>query len=232
MLETEGMGFGVRRLLRAAIAPVHRAYVLRRVATAREARLFGGHRLLTDPRVFHPVCFRSTRVLLGALNSVAGLRVLDMGTGSGSLAVFAAARGATVTACDVNPHAVALAKENVRRNGVEAEVLESNLFAALPGRQFDLICFNIPFYPKPATTPLEAAFYAGPNFETVRDFAAGCRAHLAPQGRVMIVFSEDSGHQRVLSIFSGAGLRAIRQETTQRLFERFHVVWLVPDGDA
>jgi HemK-related putative methylase len=218
-----------RGLFRALIAPVHRAYVLRRIARPSETWLFG-HRLRTDPEVFHPVFFRSTRVLLEALGDLRGKSVLDMGTGSGSLAVFATARGARVTACDVNPHAVELARENLRRNGLGAEVVESNLFAALAGRRFDLICFNIPFYPKAATTHLEAAFFAGPNFETVRAFAEGCRAHLAPGGQVVIVFSEDSGYHRILSLFDGAGLTSMREETTQRLFERFHVVWFVAEA--
>jgi methylase of polypeptide subunit release factors len=80
-----------------------------------------------------------------------------MGTGSGPIAVLAAAAGAVVTAADVNPHAVALARQNLARNGLAGEVLESDVFSALGGRRFDLVCFNIPFTrasrPRPTTPP-------------------------------------------------------------------------------
>jgi methylase of polypeptide subunit release factors len=214
-----------RRLCRRVVQLFYRPYVLRRIARPSEATL-GGRRLLTDPHVFHPVYFLSTRILIEDLAAldVRGKRFLDMGTGSGAVGVAAAARGAVVTACDVNPRAVDLARENLRRNGVEGEVICSDLFSALGERTFDVISFNIPFYARAPGTPLEAAFFAGERLETVQGFAAGCARSLAAGGDVAIVFSEDSGHARILSIFAAAGLVPARQRTTQRMFELFHVV--------
>ncbi len=131
-----------RRFCRCLFHRVYHPYALRQIA--KPLTRLRGRTLLTDPEVFHPVCFLSTPVFLDYLSTVAveGKRLLDMGTGSGTIGIFAAGRGARVTACDINPRAVALAGENARRNDVEMEVLASDLFSALAGRSFDLICFN------------------------------------------------------------------------------------------
>jgi release factor glutamine methyltransferase len=219
-----------RRLCRRLFHRVYHRYALRQIA-APLARL-RGLTLLTDPEVFHPVYFLSTPVFLDYLATldVAGKRLLDMGTGSGVVGLFAAGRGARVTACDVNPRAVALAAENARRNRVEMEVVESNLFAALGGRRFDLICFNLPFYPGQARTRFDAALFGGPDFETVRDFAVGCRAALAPGGAVAVIFSEDSGHDRIVSLFTAAGFTPVEERTARKYFERFHLLRLQPSA--
>lgn len=214
-----------RRVCRRLFNVFYRRHVLPRIAVPSEAWLLG-RRFVTHPDVFHPVFFLSTRMLADhfARIDLAGRRFLDMGTGSGAVGVFAAARGARVTACDINPRAVAVARENARENGVEMEVLESHLYAALPGRAFDVICFNIPFYPKPPETPLGHAFNAGPDFQTVRAFAEGTPRHLAADGVATIVFSEDSGYDRIVSFFTAAGLEPAEIRRLRKHFEEFFIV--------
>ena len=207
---------------------VYHRYALWQIA--RPLARLRGRTLLTDSEVFHPVYFLSTPVFVDYLATleVAGKRLLDMGTGSGAVGLFAALRGAQVTACDVNPRAVVLAAENARRNHVDMEVVESNLFAALGGRRFDLICFNLPFYPGQPRTHFDAALFGGPDFETVRAFAAGCRAALAPDGAVVVIFSEDSGRDRIVSMFTDAGLVPAEERNVMKFFERFHLMRLQP----
>ncbi len=214
-----------RRVARPLLHRLRRPYVLRRTARAAEIRLLG-YRFRTHPDVFHPVYFSSSRVLAQCVlaQSVRGLRVLDMGTGAGPIAVTAAAAGARVTACDLNPRAVALARENSVLNGLDNEILESDLFAELTDRHFDLICFNLPFYAKEPTTPLEAAFNAGCDLETVRRFARGCAGHLGEGGRVVVLFSEDCDEERILGAFTERGLSLESHQVTRRLLEDFHVV--------
>lgn len=81
---------------------------------------------------------------LALANSAAGQRVLDLGTGTGIIAICLAKRGRVVVASDVSGSAVRTARENARRNGVMIECHESDLLATVPGR-FDLIAFNIPY---------------------------------------------------------------------------------------
>jgi release factor glutamine methyltransferase len=217
----------VRRILRRLVHTIYRPYVLWRIGAPSRARLLG-QTLATDPLVFHPVYFSSTRIVLRHLASMdlAGKRFLDMGTGSGSIGISAAMRGAIVTSCDVNVRAVELARENAARNAVTVEVIESDVFSALPDRTFDVICFNVPFYPKTPRTPLEAAFFAGPNFETVRSFAVGCVAALAADGTIVVIFSEDSGRDVIVSLFTSEGFVISAETVSVRLFERFHLVSL------
>ena len=214
-----------RRLCRRVFNVFYRRHVLPRIAVPSEAWLLG-RRFVTHPEVFHPVFFLSTRMLADhfARIDLAGRRFLDMGTGSGAVGIFAAARGARVTACDVNPRAVAVARENARQNGVEMEVLESHLYSAVAGRTFDLICFNIPFYPKPPESPLEHAFHAGRDFQTVRAFAGDTPPHLAEGGVVTIIFSEDSGYDRIVSFFTAAGLERTGTRSLRKNFEEFFIV--------
>jgi release factor glutamine methyltransferase len=201
-----------------------------RMGRASEVRVLGA-RFRTDPGVFHPSYFSSSCVLAEKLldRSLLDLRLLDMGTGAGPVAVVAAGAGARVTACDINPRAVALARENAGRNGVQTEVLESDLFAALSGRTFDLIAFNIPFYPRDPGNHFEAAYSAGRNLETIVRFARGCSEHLAPGGRVVIVFSEDCDQCGIVQAFAGYGLCLDEETICRRLLEDFHVAWFCHD---
>ena len=64
------------------------------------------------------------------------------------------------------------------------------------------------------------------NFETIRTFADGCRRALAPGGTVAVIFSEDSGPDRMMSLFTEAGFVATDQRTAHRYFERFHLLRL------
>jgi release factor glutamine methyltransferase len=91
------------------------------------------------------------QVLAAALE---GERVLDMGTGSGVNAIFAATRGARVLAVDISPPALAAAEANAERNGMadRIEVRRSDIFDNVEGL-FDLIVFDPPFrWLKPATS--------------------------------------------------------------------------------
>jgi release factor glutamine methyltransferase len=216
-----------RKIWRRLFGRLYGSFVARRTARAGSTR-FGRHTLHTAPGVFHPVLFLSTRVLADAVLALdlRGKTVLDMGTGSGAIAVVAAAAGATVTACDVNPHAVALAAANLRRNDLTAEVLSSDLFSALRGQRFDVVAFNIPFYDGVPASPLEAAFYGGEDLEVVRRFAQACPQHLTRAGQVVIVLSEDCGHDRIVSIFAGAGFVVTAQRVTARGFDKFHTLSL------
>jgi release factor glutamine methyltransferase len=213
-----------RHLARPLLHHLRRPVLMRRMARASKVSVMGSE-LWTDPNVFHPVYFSSSRLLAEHVVELApkGRAVLDMGTGSGVIAVAAARAGAVVTACDVNPHAVTLARENARRNGVSVEVLQSDLFAALPERRFDLVAFNIPFYSSTPATPYEAAFGAGPQLSTVRRFGSELPRHLAEGGRAVIVYSEDCDGAAVARAFGEAGLELESRRTAMRSFERFHL---------
>jgi release factor glutamine methyltransferase len=134
---------------------------------------------------------------------LAGASLLDVGTGSGFLAIRAARRGARVTAIDISPRAVEAARANVAANGVDAavEVLESDLFAALGGRRFDVVVANPPYFPAEPATMADRAFYAGPGFDWFRRFFAQLGEHVGLTSTVLMVLG---GHCDVDAIGSVA----------------------------
>jgi ribosomal protein L11 methyltransferase len=88
----------------------------------------------------------TTQLVLAALQDRVrpGMEILDLGTGSGILAIAAARLGATVTALDISEIAVEVARENVQVNGLrDAITVSRGSIDAVSGRQFDLVFANI-----------------------------------------------------------------------------------------
>jgi release factor glutamine methyltransferase len=87
-------------------------------------------------------------LLAEALGETARGRVLEVGTGSGIIAIFLAQKGHEVVATDINPHAVTAATDNARRNGVEerVNVVRTDLMRGIKG-PFDTVVFNPPYLP-------------------------------------------------------------------------------------
>ena len=109
---------------------------------------YRGHGLsfMTDAGVFSKgELDAGSRLLLDALPTLQG-DVLDIGCGWGAIgiAVAKANKQARVTMLDVNRRALGLCQENCLRNGVTAEILESDGMAAVLGRKFDAIITNPP----------------------------------------------------------------------------------------
>ncbi len=109
---------------------------------------YRGHGLnfMTDAGVFSKGELDvGSRLLLDALPALTG-DVLDLGCGWGAIgvAIAKANKAASVTMADVNHRALGLCRENCTRNGVSAEVIESDGMAAVMGRTFDAVVTNPP----------------------------------------------------------------------------------------
>jgi release factor glutamine methyltransferase len=84
---------------------------------------------------------------LALLEGLDSPRVLDVGTGSGAIALAIADEhsGARVTGVDVSDEALSLARQNAERTGIAVELDRHDLFAGLPGKEWDLIVSNPPY---------------------------------------------------------------------------------------
>ena len=167
----------------------------------------GGFRLRVLPTVFHPRYFGSSAILGKFVESfnVQGKTFLDMGTGSGVVALHAARSGAVVTGVDINPNAIRCASENAAAAGLAIELRQSDLFAAIPQRRFDVIAWNPPFFPKPAQDSAEQALHAGDGYVTITRFAREARNHLNSAGRILLVLSADLDLSGLESMFRREG---------------------------
>jgi methylase of polypeptide subunit release factors len=149
-----------------------------------------GARVHPHHGVFAPVRGEYVELVAAELagRDLTGRRAFDVGTGTGVLAFLAARRGASVVATDVEPRAVACARENAERLGLAAavEVREASLF---PEGRADLVLCNPPWIPADAHTPLERAVY-DPGGRFLSAFLAGLPAHLAPGGEALLVLSD------------------------------------------
>ena len=132
-----------------------------------------------------------------ALRRIApGARVLDIGTGSGAIAVTMAKLGqnCSVTAVDVSDTALEIAQGNAQRNGVSVRFVKSDCFAALKGETFDMIISNPPYIdegemkelmPEVLQEPELALFGGADGLDFYRRISREARAYLAPGGHLL-----------------------------------------------
>jgi ribosomal protein L11 methyltransferase len=138
----------------------------------------------------HPTTSLCLRALSDLLGERPGATVLDVGTGSGLLAIAAARLGAgRVAGTDVDPVAVAVARENAARNGVEVE-LSGAPVPALRG-PFDLVVANI-------------------LANTLRELAPGIAAQVAPGGTLLLSGLLAGQEEEVREAYLREGLSADR----------------------
>ncbi|UQX04436.1 HemK2/MTQ2 family protein methyltransferase [Streptomyces sp. RerS4] len=145
------------------------------------------------PGVYRPQA--DTRLLAEALEAEPigpGSDVLEIGTGSGVLALLAARRGAVVTAVDASAQAVATARINARHHRLPVRVEHAEAATCAPGRRFDLVVSNPPYVPSPHRRGAGAALAwdAGPDGRAVIDgLCDRAGALLRPGGVLLMVHS-------------------------------------------
>ncbi|HIH01579.1 TPA: methyltransferase [Thermoplasmata archaeon] len=139
-------------------------------------------------------------LLLDIIEVKAGEKFLEMGSGSGLIAIHAAKAGALVTAADINPHAVECTRRNAMRNDVHVDVVESDLFENVEGI-FDVIAFNPPYLAVEDTSTawIETSWSGGMDgTEVSAVFLEEARKRLAPGGRIYMILSSLSGLRSML----------------------------------
>ena len=146
-----------------------------------------GFRLTVRPTVFHPRYFVSSERFAEFIDGLdlTGKHVIDIGTGSGILALAAARAGAeNVTAADINPNAALTAAENARANGLGDRVVAvcSNLLAALAPRPlFDVILSSPPKHAGEPRNLADRGWHAGPTYRDIAALFDQARERLKPR---------------------------------------------------
>ena len=165
-----------------------------------------------------------TFLLLDCVDFTRGERVLEMGCGTGIISVHCARNGAGVTAVDVNPNAVECTRRNASANGVDVEVLHSDLFSDVEG-EFNLILFNPPYLPVMETGELETAWSGGEGgMEGIGSFLEGVPSHLTDNGRVLLLVSSKIDQAGLSDGLTG--FRASTVATRSFFFEELRVLFL------
>jgi ribosomal protein L3 glutamine methyltransferase len=169
----------------------------------------GEHRFYVDERVIVPRSFIAELLneqLAPWIESPDVIEhVLDLCTGSGCLAILAteAFPHAQVDAVDLSADALEVAARNVADYGLQdrIELIESDLFAALQGRSYDVIVSNPPYVNADSVAALPAEYQAEPalalgsgedGLDATRQILAQAKAHLNPGGLLVV----EIGHNR------------------------------------
>lgn len=201
-----------------------RALVVRRAAGEPVA-------YLTGHREFHGMDFHvtpavlipreETELLVDIAVEKPAQRILDLGTGSGCLAIAVAKQlpQAQVTAVDVSAAALDVARKNAARHGVPVRFLQGDWFAPLEGERFDLILANPPYVaegdPHLAQgdvrfEPRSALAAGAQGLDDIRRIVAGAGAHLVPGGRLYFEHGYDQA-PAVAALLAEAGFVAVEQ---------------------
>jgi release factor glutamine methyltransferase len=186
-------------------------------------REFHGLSLRLTPDVLVPRPDTETLVdwaiewLQGPLAALPHPAVADLGTGSGAiaLAVGRACPRARVSAVDCSAAALAVARANGERLGIDVQWLQGDWFAPLAGRRFDLVLSNPPYID--ADDPHLAALHAEPRLAltpgpdglaALRQLADAAPAHLGPGGVLMLEHGHGQG-PAVRALLARAGLEVL-----------------------
>lgn len=173
---------------------------------------FAGHEIRVTPDVLVPrspiaeLCRRGFEPWVRAEHV---RRVLDIGTGSGCIAIAAAHAlpQAQVDATDISPRALALARQNVRRHrlGRRVHVRRADVYAGLPARRYDIVVSNPPYVPAAEMRRLPREHRAEPRLglaarddglAVIARILAGARRHLTPHGILVVEAGNSAGRVR------------------------------------
>jgi methylase of polypeptide subunit release factors len=115
--------------------------------------------------------------------------VLDLGTGCGVQALHASRHARAVTATDVAPRALAMARATFALNGLDIELLDGPWLAPVAGRRFDRIVSNPPFVPGPARVDYVYRDSGQAGDDALAALVRALSAHLAPGGVAQLLGS-------------------------------------------
>ena len=177
----------------------------------------------TDENVYVPA--EDSYLLAENLEIKEGQSVLEIGTGSGIVAMYASRLTDKITVSDINFDACELARKNFEANNIEnIEILFGNMFEPVENRKFDVILFNTPYLPteddEVIDDTINYAFDGGLNGRKVIDlFLNEVGNHLNDGGIVQMIQSSLSGNEETLEKLDNLGFIAEIKASEHFFFE-------------
>ena len=188
----------------------------------------GKFEIETDELVYIPS--DDTFLLAENLEIKEGMSVLEIGTGSGLVSMYASLLTDDVTATDINYNALELAEKNFKLNNIDTIKLEfGDMFEPVKDKKFDIILFNTPYLPTDSDDiiddDLNYAFDGGLNGRKVIDrFINEVSNHLNDKGIVQMIQSSLSDNDRTLDMFDRNGFVAEIAESEKFFFEEIVLI--------
>lgn len=188
----------MRGLIKHIVGATYKPLLVKYLAKTRTYSYKGIH-LEIPPQVFHPGFFFSTKLLLRYISSehLNHKVFLELGAGSGLLSIYAAKRGAFVTATDINPVSIECISLNAEQNAVEIRAILSDVFDNVSLQHFDYILINPPYYKKTPSSFREYAWYCGENGEYFQKLFKGLAGFIDESSNVLMVLCDGCDLQMI-----------------------------------
>ena len=155
--------------------------------------------------------------------------VLEIGTGTGIIAIIASKKAKRVVTVDINRYAVECARKNTEINLACVDIRWGDLFDPVDDEKFDLILFNTPYLPieddELVDDELEAAWNGGKDGRfVINRFIEGLVEHLNPGGRVQLVQSSLSNVEETTGRLMELGFEVSITDSERFFFEEVVVL--------
>jgi release factor glutamine methyltransferase len=156
--------------------------------------------------------------------------VLEIGTGTGLIAISASKNSRRVIATDINKAAIKCALKNLVTNqSYNVELREGNLFEPVEDEKFDVVLFNTPYLPTTEEEKLEGnlnpAFDGGlDGRDTIDAFIDGVRDVLKNEGRIQMVQSSLADNDKTIQRLTDIGFKAEITAMEKCFFEEIVVI--------
>ena len=185
-------------------------------------------KLKTSPNVYEPA--EDSYLLAENLLIDSNDDVLEIGTGSGIVAMYASKLSNKITVTDINLDALQLASENFKLNNIDnIEILAGNLFEPVKNKKFDVILFNTPYLPTDNDDIIEGdlnyAFDGGLSGRDIIDlFLNEVKNHLNDGGKVQLIQSSLSGTEETLNKLDDLGFVCEIAKSEHFFFEEIQLI--------
>jgi release factor glutamine methyltransferase len=211
----------VQNLVRYFVANTYKPLLVKYLSRNRQYTS-NGISLEIPPQVFHPGFFFSTKLLLRSINTLPlkGKTFLELGAGSGFIAMYAEKQGAVTTASDINPVAIEYLRKNKQRNGSSVRIVHSDLFDDISLEAFDIIAINPPYYKKDPNTPEEYAWYCGKKGQYFDRLFSALGNYMHDTSQVLMILCDGCDMDMISSMAAGKGFRFHCLKESRNLIEK------------
>lgn len=155
-------------------------------------------------------------------------KVLELGAGTGILAIYCAKRGFETDASDISDAAIECIKKNAAINKVNIKIIKSDLFHNINGL-YDTIIFNPPYLPTQDNLPGSEQWDGGMDgFAVIRRFLGGLKLHLSEEGSAFTILSDLTDIKSIVSEFSDLTFKPLKEVRFD-----FESIWsyMIKQGD-
>jgi len=189
---------------------------------------YDGLKIRTHKMVFHPGLLYSTKNLYQFLKKidVENTNLLELGAGTGLIALDCIRRGAEVTATDINPYAIEVLKKNAEINNLNLKIIESDLFDNIPQQVFNHIIINPPYYKTDPTTEIQKAFYAGSNFEYFSKLFRQLPEYVTNDSSIYMILADNCNIDEIKQIAKGEDFEFYLKDTIKHYQEENYIFLL------